>query len=241
MMQFFEVPVGGRIINTASNFFQYIEAGNAGYNGAIRVRGDGQDYGVYLPGDILRPPRVVRLWEVECVVLGQTATVRVGMGNVWTNASIGAVSLLNKVSPEIKQISQVLAMSAGDGGASLQIIAPNASQEGIVVRHAAVRAYNPPAALGELYVGLVAAETAFVTQTGGTSPGVIPATKGYNLAFLVLQPGQRGIDQRDVEPFQLPPGWGLWFVIQGDDAIQESSYSLSYEAPAPVVVPGGGA
>jgi hypothetical protein len=84
MIQDFSFGTAGRLINARGQFFRY-ETGSSSTK-PIRVKADGNDLGLYLPGDSIELPVPASAWEVTPVDpspnTGTTGTVRVGSGRV---------------------------------------------------------------------------------------------------------------------------------------------------------------
>lgn len=97
MLQTFEFPAGGRQINAKATFFKYESSRAAGADDTIRLRVDGNDFGLYTPGDSIDLPddEPMQQWEIVPVVGTVTGTVRVGMGRVTSGKLAGVVQVVD--------------------------------------------------------------------------------------------------------------------------------------------------
>jgi len=88
-------PAGGRQVNAIASFFRY-ESGNAGgADESIRVRADGNDLGIYFPGDSIDLPIEARTWEIVPVTAICTGTIRLGVGRVQSARLVGTVRTID--------------------------------------------------------------------------------------------------------------------------------------------------
>lgn len=86
---------GGRQINAAGSFFRY-ESGSAdGASPEIRLRADGQDLGLYMPGDWVRIPFTASTWQLEPVIANCRGDVRIGVAEVGSSRLVGTVDVVN--------------------------------------------------------------------------------------------------------------------------------------------------
>lgn len=90
--------VGGGIrqVDAKGTFFRYESGNAAGADSGLRVRADGNDLGVFYPGDAIdNLPAVVSRWELQPVSTACKGTVRIGMGRVSSARLVGQVELID--------------------------------------------------------------------------------------------------------------------------------------------------
>lgn len=95
MLQTFNVPAGGRIVNAKASFFRYESASAAGADESVRVRADGNDLGTYLPGDSIKLPINAASWEITPVTGAATCIVRLGIGGIESSRIFGNVRIID--------------------------------------------------------------------------------------------------------------------------------------------------
>lgn len=86
MLQTFSIPIVGRVVNAAGRFIRYESAGSEGADASLRVRVDGNDLGLYLPGDDITLPVDATNWELTPVSC--TAVVKIGVGSIKTSRMV---------------------------------------------------------------------------------------------------------------------------------------------------------
>lgn len=121
MLQTFNVPAGGRIINAKARFFRFESAGFDTTDQTLRLRADGQDLGVYLPGDSITLPIDAKTWEVAPASATQTSVVRLGIGTVQTARLLGVVQVVD--TNKARTIAANGFAHAGSRGASAGVFA----------------------------------------------------------------------------------------------------------------------
>jgi len=95
MLQTFAIPVGGRQINAKATFFKY-ETGNAlGADSGLKVRANGNDLGVYYPGDSVELADAAERWELVPVSGATTGLARLGMGRVSSSRVAGQAETID--------------------------------------------------------------------------------------------------------------------------------------------------
>lgn len=105
----------GRAVNAAGIFFRYESAGGEGMDPGLRVRADGNDLGVYLPGDAIELPGVAKQWEFQPASC--SAVIKVGMGKISTVRStlVGSLSISNQVPNQVAMTSSRKTVTTGGG------------------------------------------------------------------------------------------------------------------------------
>ena len=93
MLQTLNFVAGGRQIDAKANFFRYETCIASGLDESIRVKADGNDLGVFLPGDSVDLPIFATRWEVVPVTATAVGTVRLGVGKVGSSRLTGVVSI----------------------------------------------------------------------------------------------------------------------------------------------------
>lgn len=94
MFQQFNFDGTGRIINARGDYIRY-ERGN-GADVSIRLRVDGQDLGIFIPGDSVRLPKPFSACEVTPVA-GAYGLLRIGNGDVRSERLVGDVTVTGTV------------------------------------------------------------------------------------------------------------------------------------------------
>lgn len=86
---------GARQINAKARFFKY-ETGNAGgADESLRVRADGSDLGLFLPGDAVELDGYAALWELTPTTAAATGAVKLGAGRVTSSRIAGNVRIID--------------------------------------------------------------------------------------------------------------------------------------------------
>jgi hypothetical protein len=86
---------GPRLINAAASFFRYESGSAGGADESIRVRADGQDLGLYFPGDAIELPQAMGAWEITPSTPACAGTVRLGVGRVQSARLVGTVRVID--------------------------------------------------------------------------------------------------------------------------------------------------
>ena len=91
-IQNFSVPVEGCQVNATGTFFRYESAGTEGVDQSLRLRVDGNDCGLFLPGDAIELPYQGRTWDL--VPASCSASIKIGVGRITTVRSsvVGTIS-----------------------------------------------------------------------------------------------------------------------------------------------------
>jgi len=95
MLQTVNFSAGGRQINAKASFFRYESGDAAGLDTSVRVRADGNDLGIFLPGDSIELPEAAALWQVTPVLASTVGSVRLGMGRVSSSRLVGSVNVID--------------------------------------------------------------------------------------------------------------------------------------------------
>jgi len=138
MLQTYQIPAGGRIVNAKASFFRYESAVAGGGDESLRVRADGNDLGTYLPGDAITLPVDAKNWEVTPVTAGATAIVRLGVGGVESSRIFGTVQVIdtafNKVVSDVEFMSSISLSAGGAGFYTSGEIWNGTTDKGLIVR-----------------------------------------------------------------------------------------------------------
>lgn len=86
---------GPRLVNFKATFFRYESGNAAGADESIRVRADGQDLGVYYPGDAIEIPTPYSTWEITPTTPTTAGIVRLGVGRVQSARLVGKVEVID--------------------------------------------------------------------------------------------------------------------------------------------------
>ena len=89
-------PAGGRQIDAKANFFRYESCNSNGADESIRVKADGNDMGLFLPGDYVDLPIYATRWEVVPTNAAVMGTVRLGAGKVGSSRLTGTVKVIDQ-------------------------------------------------------------------------------------------------------------------------------------------------
>lgn len=235
---------GPRLINAAGRFFRYEATSSSGIDPTVRVRADGQDLGLYVPGDSIELDQVVTLWELNPLVASCAGTVRVGMGRVQSSKVAGVVSIIDAETDKVASGRAFRATADSPGG-------------GVYVAHAQV--WNPAGSGRLCYVrganiGASAADGygMWLTQTQAatlaTAPhNLDPAGAASLMEVRIGNTSPPFVIQRRVaigyagasvdvpiefkRPILLRPGWGLVAYLSGTVASLRVGFDLEEAAP----------
>jgi hypothetical protein len=220
MLQTFNVPAGGRLVNAKARFFRFESVGVDGADQVLRVRADGQDLGTYLPGDSITLPVDATTWELTPASATQTAIVRLGIATVQAARLVGFVTVTNKIGAGVQQVE-------GFGGGLLPngflsgtvAVAAGLNPRGLLIRRCGVGATAGGGGTSE--IRMIAAPTQPVTT--------VPAN-AYQMCATAGGAGVVVNDSRSDLNYQLPAGWAIYIVTQHVTVPATSaSYSLAYE------------
>ena len=87
---------GGRQIDAKANFFRYESCNANGADESARVKADGNDLGLFLPGDYVQLPIYATRWEVVPVTGTAIGSVRLGTGTVGSSRLTGTVRVVDQ-------------------------------------------------------------------------------------------------------------------------------------------------
>ena len=192
---------GPRVINAKGTFFAYLtSAGSTAQE--IRVRADGQDLGVYMPGDNIRLPESATMWEIIPTNPASVGTVRIGVAQTDSNRVSGDVSVIDSIDANC-QGAQVVDLTLGF--LVTQLIAPNTSPQGLVMRSMSLE-LEAGATGGSTVVCRLLAAPAIPTGLMPTGP----------FCMLIAQWTKQGLPLVTASLFEsqrrLPPNWGVWMA-----------------------------
>lgn len=153
MLQTFNVPAGGRIVNAKASFFRYESANAGGADESLRVRADGNDLGTYLPGDAITLPVDAKNWEITPVTPTATSVVRLGVGGIESSRIFGNVRVIDDGRSRTLSDQAFLAYVSQTAGAAVlpvvQLLNPVGSGKLVTVK--AIRVSTPTA--GNIAIG----------------------------------------------------------------------------------------
>lgn len=92
---------GARQIDAKASFFRYDSGSSGGGDESLRVRADGNDLGLYLPGDAITLPAPATRWEIVPVIAACAGTVRLGMGSIASARLSGTVRVIDEITDAI--------------------------------------------------------------------------------------------------------------------------------------------
>lgn len=203
MLQSFHVPAGGRQINAEGSWFQYRRLVTLSGSQEVRVRADGQDCGLFLPGDHVELPAPAKTWQVEPVDPNATIEVRIGAARMGTARIVGDVSVVDAIAPNCVT---VLESDVTVGVTVRTMLAPASNTRGAIVR-AANTSFQPGVGgfiVVRIYAAPIAPSGGGALVPGGASCLLLDgrSTDSANLSTESLLDSRR----------QIPPGWGLFAV-----------------------------
>lgn len=211
---------GPRIINAAATFFRYESAAVDSVDQGIKLRADGADLGIYYPGDSVELPSRAKQWEISPLAATGGGVVRLGLGRVASARLVGVVAVSNKIGAGVSQAGGSGNTTTVGAYAAVQVVAPATNPRGVVVRRTVVSATSGPSSTS---VGrLIAAPTMPATD--------LPAN-GFSFASVNSLNGQYKEQSIEDRNFQIPAGWGIWFVTVNTAApAVQINYEFVYEA-----------
>ena len=95
MLQTLPFAAGGRQINAKATFFRYEIGNSAGLDNSIRLRADGNDLGIFWPGDAVELPEPATVWTITPTINSTTGQVRLGVGRVQSARLVGSVYVID--------------------------------------------------------------------------------------------------------------------------------------------------
>lgn len=163
MLQTFDFPAGGRQINARANFIRYRSASAGGADDTIKLRADGQDLGVFSPGDWMQLPIEATQWEVVPLVATVTGKLTLGMGRAGSDNLSAVVEVADRawrVTQAGKQFICSVSLGASAG------------------QNAYVGLYNngPSFAVKRLVVQSATAGPVWVAKSAGTGTALVAPT-----------------------------------------------------------------
>lgn len=210
--------VGPRIINAKGTFFRYESGTAGGADESVRVRVDGQDLGLFVPGDSVELPGPVGQWEITPVNLTTSGIVRIGLGKVSSSRLSGTVRVVDEITDAIVSQGFTPALAVATIAYS-PVIAAAANVRGLILRYWNVSARA--AASGFASLQFTAAKS---TPTSYNTP-----TQRYTIAGVGSLNGTDTLRESWGNKY-LPPGWGVYIggEVQGSPA-QALSARIEYE------------
>ena len=106
---------GSRQADAKADFFRYESCSSNGADESIRVKADGNDLGLFLPGDYVNLPVFATRWEVAPVTTAAAGTFRLGIGRVGSARLTGIVSVVDANRNDVLS-GKAYAISASVGG-----------------------------------------------------------------------------------------------------------------------------
>jgi hypothetical protein len=87
-------PAGGRQVDAKATFLRYEKSLVPGADESVRIRADGNDLGLFLPGDSVEIHQAAERWNVTPVDPTTTGVLRLGMGRV-TSSRVALAGTVN--------------------------------------------------------------------------------------------------------------------------------------------------
>lgn len=199
MLQTFTFLAGGRQIDAQGTYFRY-EAGDAGgADTSIRLRADGNDLGMCLPGDEIELPVTAKRWEVVPTSGNLSGSVRIGLGRITSTRLAGNVTVVDQISASCQVVSAGVALGiAAFAQNNCFAVQPN----GFILRSAQINI--TAGAGGFAQIRMIAAPVAPASFVGTASQ--------YVVADCVSQNGVAAqVSLFDLRK-RMPSGWGLYVM-----------------------------
>jgi len=210
---------GWRQINALGSYFRYESGAAVGADSSIRVRADGQDLGLFLPGDDVQLPVELALWEITPVTPTCRGTVRLGVGKISSARLVGTVRVVEELNSNIQTTGGNSALTdTASLWQSTALVLPSENVRGLVVRSAIL---SVQAGSGGLIYARIAA-----------SPNTPSTAAGGNLATLISTSSFGGYSEASDHKInkRIPPNWGvyhMWFI--GAPSALTNGFSLGTE------------
>lgn len=201
MLQNFAIPAGGRIVNAQADYFRYESCNSSGLDETIRVRADGSDMGMYLPGDQIELPIHAISWEITPVTPAATAVVRLGVGRVRSSRVSGNTTVIDAISANC-QVSPNAADTTV-GFVAIAIVTPAQNASGVILRGSMVEVQRGAGGLANCRI--IAAPVAPTSLLPSGGPAAI-----LNSQFS-SQDGVTSTNYMLDQSKRIPAGWGIYF------------------------------
>jgi hypothetical protein len=227
---------GARQADAKASFFRYETCNAGGASQAIRVRADGNDLGLFLPGDYVNLPVFATRWEVIPATATATGTFRLGVGNVGSSRLTGVVSVVDANRDDVLagKSFTITSLFGGTAATFAGVGVWNPAGSG---RVATVSDLDlSVAASSTLTLGLTnVAPTTLDSGTNNKLLGGAAATvnRGYQ-EYLSATPagftrnyvwvGVTAVRKTFARPFLIPPGFGL--IVINSTAAQSMTVNM---------------
>ncbi|TXC66022.1 hypothetical protein FSC37_09185 [Piscinibacter aquaticus] len=217
MLQTYPFPAGGRQIDAKADFFRYESSVSGGADDTIRVRADGNDLGLFSPGDSIKLPITASRWEITPITGTVTGAVRIGVGPVQSARVAGNVRVIDEVQASCQTASAGIPGAIGSGVAALRAAAAGLT---LTLRQTSL---NIAAGAGGQFAARVVASPAAPLNFSGVASQLI-------LSDLYATNGQSASFQMGDLKKRLPTGWGVYILYEVVSAASTGGgASLSFE------------
>lgn len=238
---------GARIVNAQASFFKLESCNAQGADESVRVRADGQDLGLYLPGDSIRLPSAKVQWEITPVKATAVGMVRLGMGDVGSSRITGTVRvedegvertlrgeqyIIYQRSGGVPGKHRLVGVTAGSRIVVIKKCAFNSAVDGVGVVFSGTAAptdgYGPgmPNVRNKRIGGALAQAVRFFAEAAGATPTTVEVP-GFDGMFSI--PFKAGVQYEMplTTPIVLAPG--MCFGVSSPAPNQEMTIVLDIE------------
>lgn len=237
---------GPRLINAAATFFRYESGTASGADESIRVRADGQDLGLYFPGDSVELPDERSTWEIVPTSPACAGVVRLGVGRVQSARLTGVVSVMDAGKQRTIANQAFMARGTTTVGpatiAAVQLFNPAGSNMRAVVEAISMQC----SVSSTIYAAMVNVSrttlASGVSKLGGGVNSVMLSQSASAASFNALSVMNKEIVQLICtanvalgwtfkEPVVLPPGWGLMVISDATASPTVTAFFEYFEEP----------
>jgi hypothetical protein len=237
MLQTLNFGAGGRQINAAATFFRYESGSAGGADESIRIRADGNDLGLYFPGDAIELPIQATTWDITPVNATTAGIVRLGLGRVQSARLVGNVKIIDSAYLDTQAnnvFSCALAVTGTNTGQVLtQIFNPAGS--GVVVSVDSISMGSNTTTNFSLCMTTTQATTSNGPSSSLLSGGAggiavnrydLVGTAFSNQQFIYTGGLQAGLDRQInfKSPVVLKPGYGMFATINSQIAAFNTTF-----------------
>ena len=186
-----------RQIDAKGVFFRYESGSAGGLDDSIRIRADGNDLGLFYPGDDVTLPVPCSRWEIIPVSTGASGVVRVGMGQIKSGRLAGNVRVVDEISMSVVTTGPTLATGVASNLATT-LVSPALNVAGMLLRSVSIGVQA--GAGGTVNLRLIASTLSPVNPIGAFYTLVAIGSNGTNYTETSLWDLKK----------RIPPGMGLY-------------------------------
>ncbi|MBY0235267.1 MAG: hypothetical protein K2W93_09815 [Burkholderiaceae bacterium] len=171
---------GPRQANGKASFFRYESGSAGGADESIRVRADGNDLGLFLPGDYVKLPIEASRWEILPTTPTTSGLIRLGLGEVGSARMVGNVRVIDGERDKVAAgvcFRGGAAAAGGTNGPFVQVFNPVASTVNLFIQAVRMGSLNADSygigTSGSQLPNLSANATTNLNRSGPASAGQI--------------------------------------------------------------------